>query len=104
MLLVQEDQPDDAVRFVRLEALGISATDYVITCESMPRTVLLPSSVDEVLVSSDPVALADSVTPPAGHEHSRAFLGKYYELKVSVICVGMTPACCLSRTRRICCK
>lgn len=96
--VIQDDQTDDTMRFVRLEAFGISANDYAITCKSMPRATLMASNLDDYLAGHDPVALADSLMPPPAQADSKAPLGKYSELKLAVICVGVAPLHCFACT------
>ena len=86
----------DTVRLKSLNALGVRATDFTITCKSIPRCALLASDVDEQLKVADPVGLADDlVSPPEARTGSGGALGGLTAAKIAALCAGTRPPCAL---------
>lgn len=94
-LCLQEDESDKVLRFSRLHAFGITARDYTISCECMPRMQPLSTNLDEHIAQADAVALADALLPPNGglEGDSDGGLGSHGEWKLAAICVGAHMHC-----------
>jgi hypothetical protein len=88
---LQENQNTDTVTFTKLEVFGIKALDYSVTCKSLPRAVLMSSTLDDYLAAADPVALADSLMPPPAQVDGRLPLGRHSEVILVAACIGMVP-------------
>ena len=87
-----DDGSLETVQLKAFSALGVQATDFTITCKSIPRCSVRATEVDEQLKVADPVGLADElVRPPRVHQGSGRALGGLTVASIAGICAGARP-------------
>lgn len=73
-----------------MSMLGIRATNYTISCETLPRVPRMPNSSANMLATMHANTLADScIPPPAMKSRAQGALGEDVALKIAAICAGV---------------